>query len=346
MIDFLKEEDAPLACDLFNRSAQSETVYKKLSYDEFFHLFLSPQTGIHKMNMAAKKEDGSVIGFANGCIKEGKNIGYITFIVVDSMYRRLQPTKACTESATAHKSCAEFPRPHVGAELLAHLEQALAAVGNINRYQIIFWNPLALTWIVPGTGSHDHPNAPGVDVSGNAYLFFKNHGYLDTVYQNSFYLPLSGFQMQPAIQILKEELPTHGLSVCFYDAAVHHGMKELLDNLGNDDWTEKITENLAREDGGYPLVIASHFGQVVGFAGPIHVQESGRGYFAGIGVHSDFRQYKLGKILFSSLCQSLKDLGAEYMTLFTGETNPARYIYQSAGFKIVKTWADMEKLRK
>ena len=34
------------------------------------------------------------------------------------------------------------------------------------------------------------------------------------------------------------------------------------------------------------------------------------------------------------------------MTLFTGETNPARYIYQSAGFKIVKTWSDMEKVIK
>jgi len=39
---------------------------------------------------------------------------------------------------------------------------------------------------------------------------------------------------------------------------------------------------------------------------------------------------------------SLKDLGAEFMTLFTGETNPARNIYETAGFKIVKTWADMK----
>ena len=50
-----------------------------------------------------------------------------------------------------------------------------------------------------------------------------------------------------------------------------------------------------------------------------------------------------GGVLFSVLCRSLKEIGASYMTLFTGETNPARYIYQSAGFKIVKTWADMEK---
>ena len=71
--------------------------------------------------------------------------------------------------------------------------------------------------------------------------------------------------------------------------------------------------------------------------------ESGRGFFAGIGVHSEYRKYGLGKSLFSTLCQSLKDIGAGYMTLFTGETNPARRIYASAGFKIVKTWSDMQK---
>ena len=92
--------------------------------------------------------------------------------------------------------------------------------------------------------------------------------------------------------------------------------------------------------------IAVHNGKAVGFTGPIHVQESGRGYFAGIGVHSEYRKYGLGKALFSTLCKSLKEIGAGYMTLFTGETNPARYIYQSAGFKIVKTWSDMDKIIK
>ena len=53
-----------------------------------------------------------------------------------------------------------------------------------------------------------------------------------------------------------------------------------------------------------------------------------------------------GKVLFGRLCTGLRDLGAKYMTLFTGETNPARNIYEAQGFKIVRTWADMHKQAK
>lgn len=31
------------------------------------------------------------------------------------------------------------------------------------------------------------------------------------------------------------------------------------------------------------------------------------------------------------------------MSLYTGDTNPARHIYESSGFKIVRTWANMRK---
>ena len=48
-------------------------------------------------------------------------------------------------------------------------------------------------------------------------------------------------------------------------------------------------------------------------------------------------------MLFSELCFGLRELGAGYMTLFTGENNPARRIYETAGFIIVKSWANMKK---
>ena len=43
---------------------------------------------------------------------------------------------------------------------------------------------------------------------------------------------------------------------------------------------------------------------------------------------------------------SLKEQGASFMSLYTGEDNPARNIYEAAGFKIVRSWADMRKLKK
>ncbi len=318
------ESDARTAAALFNRYAEAEFVHKKLSEADFIAQFVTSDERVTKINLAAKADNGVLLGFANGCVKKGADIGYITFVLVEKEYRR----------------------QGIARQLLAELEKALAETAAITKYQIIFFNPIALTWVVPGTPGHDHPNAPGIDVASGAYIFFKNNGYLDSVFQNSFYLPLQNFTIKPEVQARIDALPQHELSICFYDPKKHFGMKELFDDLGSEDWKEIVMGNIAREDGGDPVIIAEHNGKAVGFTGPIHVQESGRGYFAGIGVHSEYRKYGLGKALFSTLCKSLKDIGAGYMTLFTGETNPARYIYQSAGFKIVKTWSDMEKVIK
>lgn len=322
-IENMQRTDAAQAAALYNASAEGELVYKKVSEEEFVRAFMTDGDGITKLSFAAKAETGTVCGFAGGCLVHGKNIAYITFVLVDRAYRR----------------------QGIGSALLSALEQALLDASEIplEKYQMIFFNPAALTWIVPGTRGHDHPNAPGVDVASDAYIFFKNQGYMDRVFQNSFYLPLADFAVKPEVQAKMDALPEHVLSICFYDAKKHYGMEELFDDLGNEAWKEEILSNIGRPDGGDPVIIAEHKGKVVGFTGPIRVQESGRGYFAGIGVHSEYRQYGLGKSLFSTLCLRLKEIGAGYMTLFTGETNPARRIYRSAGFKIVKTWSDMEK---
>ena len=39
----------------------------------------------------------------------------------------------------------------------------------------------------------------------------------------------------------------------------------------------------------------------------------------------------------------LKEMGASYMTFFTGLDNPARYIYLGAGFQVAQSFADMKK---
>lgn len=313
-------EDAAQAAALFARTTGGETVYRPLNEEEFYQTFIRSTDTVTKVNVCEKEGD-TVLGFASGAINAGKAVGYITMIVVDRAHRR----------------------DGMGTRLLAALETELHKAAPIQSYEITFFNPVNLTWIVPGTPGHDHPNAPGIDVASDGYLFFKNNGYLDTVYQNSFYQPLAGFAIKPKIQARIDGLREHDLAVGYYDKERHFGMEELFDDLGNPLWKTEILGNIAREDGGDPVIIAHRGGKAVGFTGPIHVQESGRGYFAGIGIHSDYRAYGLGSVLFSVLCRSLKEIGASYMTLFTGETNPARYIYQSAGFKIVKTWADMEK---
>ena len=93
-------------------------------------------------------------------------------------------------------------------------------------------------------------------------------------------------------------------------------------------------------------MIAEKDGEILGWTGPIRTQPSGRGYFAGIGVHPKTQGRGLGKSLFCHLCDESRKNGAQFMTFFTGKDNPARNIYLSAGFKIVQSFAVMEKTLK
>ena len=210
------------------------------------------------------------------------------------------------------------------------------------KIEISFFDPIKLEWYIPGGNGADHNNSPGVDVSIPAYIFFKNLDFIDIAYQNSFYMLLKGYEFNNKIHEKQKKMEERGYSVCFYDKNKHYGFEELCEDLGSEDWRWHIFTNLEKPEPD-PILIIEHNGRIGGFAGPLRVQESGRGFFAGIGVHTDFRSGGSGSVLFATLCKELKNLGADFMTLFTGELNPARNIYRAAGFKIVKTWADMRK---
>ena len=82
---------------------------------------------------------------------------------------------------------------------------------------------------------------------------------------------------------------------------------------------------------------------MAGFAGPVYPEPTGRGYFAGIGIAPQYQHRHLGKLLFFRLCAEEKRAGAVYMSLFTGVANPARRIYESAGFTSVRTFGVLLK---
>ncbi len=105
--------------------------------------------------------------------------------------------------------------------------------------------------------------------------------------------------------------------------------KERFDNLSQSE-RETLEKNGGR-------------GFVCGFAGPLRREENGRGYFAGIGIHSDYRSRGLGSCLFAALCRGLKSVGADYMTLFTGTDGTASRIYEKAGFTPAARFSAMEK---
>ena len=81
----------------------------------------------------------------------------------------------------------------------------------------------------------------------------------------------------------------------------------------------------------------------IGTAGTVYPEKNGRGFFSALAVDPADGGRGIGNVLFFSLCQALKDMGAEYMTIFVTETNFARRIYEKAGFSAVQEWAILKK---
>lgn len=320
MIRPMGSHDLPAVAALWNQAAESRDIlHKPLTPEQFRQKFVAADSTEVKHNLVAEA-DGRVAAFGSAYHRLGADHGYVTFVLVDPSHRR----------------------KGIGSQLLSALEARLREFPTVTRINLNFFNPVNLEWLIPGTPGHDHPNAPGVDARSPALPFFLKNGYAETARQYSYYRLLEGFEFLPKIAERRRKLAEQGVTITYYDPALHHGLNELFDDLGNEDWREKVMAN-ACSPNPHPLLIVQRDGRVGGFAGPLFVQESGRGYFAGIGVHSEFRGGGAGSVLFSALCKGLQEMGATFMSLFTGKANVARTIYESAGFEVVHEWACMRK---
>ena len=327
-MDILKFEDRyiPEVVSLWNDHLSRQTQYKPLTGAEFEARFLKDPNFSYDGTFIAV-EGGKVIGFANGIVKReflpGENHentpGYLTMVVVDTDFRG--------------KGC--------GSALLQKLEEYFRARGKKNS-QSIFFNPIKLEWYIPGTGGHDHNNAPGVDADTPAPAFMERNGYRVLSREVSYHLDLSDFRMSDGALQKQKALSEKGIFTGYYDPRKHFGFDELFDDLGSGDWRKGIMDNLAlaRPD---PVIIAADHGKICGFTGPIRVQESGRGFFVGIGTHSQYRGEGIMSVLFELLMDGFKNAGAKFSTLFTGIDNPARKTYERTGFTIVRNWTVMGK---
>lgn len=319
MIRNYYDSDRPALFRLWNERAEA-LGYAPLTQTQFYAL-LPDHPDFSDEFTFVLEEDGAICGFVNGCtgahIPKGDVRGYVSCLILSE--------KADTDSNTA--------------ALLLALEEAFRHAGKAYS-AVTFFNPIHLPWIIPGTDGHQHNNAPGVAVDLPLHGWMLSLGYRETTRETAMHLDLESFTIPEKIRKKEEKMAAEGYTVAFYNPQKHQGLDEMLRDLQNPLWIEEIN---AAAKAGTPVLVGLCGNTVAGFTGPIYPESTGRGYFAGIGVALRYEHHGLGKLLFYTLCHQEKEAGAKYMSLFTGETNPARSIYLEAGFQIARTFGVLIK---
>lgn len=267
------------------------------------------------------EQDGTVLGFINGCtgdhIPRGDVRGYVSCLILSE--------DADTEENTLL--------------LLNALEDAFRKAGRIHA-AVTFFNPIRLPWVIPGTDGHQHNNAPGVATDLPLYGRMTAHGYKEAARECAMYYDLSQFETPQWLEEKAARMAERGYTVARYDASLHTGLDEMVESLNNSMWSAEIP---AAGKAGMDLLVGLEGSVCAGFTGPVYPEDTGRGYFAGVAVGPKFEKNGLGTLLFYRLLKREKEVGAKYMSLFTGEDNHAKQIYLGAGFRIVRTFGVMLK---
>ncbi len=299
--------------DIWNSYVESgDVVFKPVTEEKFEKLFFSDK---YNSLGVVREKDGDVVGFAFGTV--GDKTGYVSFICVKK----------------------EYCKNGIGKELYSELEKAMLFENpEIKKIDCMFYNPCNIPWFIPCHHPHDHSGVPGVPMKSSGYPFFKFLGFYDYAIQNAYYMPLGNYYESNDIKERKERLRKNGIDICFFDKEQHFGFSELFDNIKNESWRKGVMSRLDEK-----IVVAVKDNKVIGYTGPLSLSEEKRGFFCGIGVHTEYRSHGIGKALFSELCAGLQNMGAEYMSLFTGENNTARFVYESTGFELVGKFSCMRK---
>ena len=160
--------------------------------------------------------------------------------------------------------------------------------------------------------------------------------------EDAFHLDLSKFKMPQRVIDDLEKLAKNNIIIELYDANKHYGLEEFYEEIQSEPFERVIRYNLSLKEP-KPFAVVVKDNKVYGWTGAFYTEPSGRAHFDGIIVAPHVRGNGLGRALFATLAQYSKENGSSFMTFFTGRTNFARYIYLSLGFKIIQSFAVMEK---
>ena len=309
--------------EVFKSLTEEEVFFKEHTEEQFVARLVKHPNFAAEGTFVAVKDD-EVVGFASALVRpsdEGNpnSSGLIHTFIVKKEYRR----------------------QGIGSNLLELIEKYIVEKGKTSA-RFCFISGLNWPWYIPYTEKHEHPGMPAVRMNSDFYIFLYHHGYFVNSIHEGFHLPLAKYELPQSVVKKMEDNKERGLTVEVYDPNKHYGIEEFCEVINNAGFAASIRNNLKRENP-YPFLVASNNGKVVGWTGAMYVESTGRGHLDGIIVDPNERKAGLGKGLFCNLCKHLKEMGASYMTFFTGLDNPARYIYLSAGFQIAQSFADMKK---
>jgi len=304
---------------LYASFQKEKKFFKSLTKKEFNSILFNSQYYCNNGSFVCI-ENNSVIGFISCNVTDQKRegFGYINTIIVAKEYR-LQG---------------------VGTTLLRLGEEYLSNMGKKNA-RFVFLSQINWPWYIPNTPKHIHPGMPCVPINSPFYLFLYHNGYKVNSIHEGFHVDLRNYYLPSKVIERDKENEKLGIVVEKYDATKHHGLDEFCEEA-TAGFARAIKSNLARKSP-YPFIVAALNGEIVGWTGAIYTEPSGRGHLDGIFVSAKVRGKGLGTSIFARLCYESKQNNAQYMTLFTGLDNYARYIYMGAGFNVAQSFADMCK---
>lgn len=312
-----KTTDFAALCGIYNEINRTDGLYYRALTAERFARVFGSAGGIHFL----ASENGTAVGFISGQAPSASGVAYLTYVGVLPEYRARG----------------------LGTALLAAFEAELRRLGAA-RCDIVFYNPAHLPWTIPGS-TNGHPCAPGIRTDTPAADFLLRHGYAEWCAQISYYMALPDYREPEYLAARCAALADEGIEITLYDPERHHGLYELFDAIRNPGWRVTVMAHLDQ-----PIVVAAdrtRGGLVVGYTGPLEQVREGeglRGSFCGIGTHPDYRGRGIGKQLFCRMCRLHAEAGADFMSLYTGENNPARHVYEAAGCRGVVRWSNLRKV--
>ncbi len=297
--------------------------YKKISF-EYFCNNLFNHVEFDPNGCFVVIDDEKVIGFISSFVRhvEKENPskpGYVSTFIVDKSYR-------CKG---------------IGKELLTMAEKYIKSCGK-NKICFGYLCTLNWGWYIPNTNNHDHNGAPGPRVNSDLYFFLLNNGYNIIDEEDAFHLDLPKFNMPKRVIEDLAKCSEEGITITLYDKDKHFGLEEFYEDIQDEGFERVIRYNLSLENP-KPFAVVVKDNKIYGWTGAFYTEESGRAHFDGIIISKHVRGKGLGRALFATLAEYSKTHGSSFMTFFTGRHNFARYIYLSLGFRIIQSFAVMEK---